>query len=160
MKRQTSEVEEEESTAGAASATSDSLPHGAQDDETHTCRAELGQPPTKRTALEDLFGDTFTSPQTQQAEDKWSVDQEIIMYKKEIPVPLTSCPLKWWKEKSHIYSMLAPLAKAYLAVPATSVPSERVFSTAGDIVSSQRSQLLPENVDMLIFLKKNMHLLG
>ena len=30
-----------------------------------------------------------------------------------------------------------------------------VSSTAGDIVGAQRSQLLPENSDMFIFLKKN-----
>ncbi len=56
------------------------------------------------------------------------------------------------------YPLLSPLAKAYLSIPATSVPSERVFSTAGDIVTAQRSQLLPEIVDMLIFLKKNIYL--
>ena len=41
-------------------------------------------------------------------------------------------------------------------IPATSVPSKRVFSTAGDIVNAQTSQLLPGNVDMLIFLKDNL----
>lgn len=78
------------------------------------------------------------------------------MYKKDTSIPLTSCPLKWWKEKAQMYPLILPLAKAYLTVPATSVPSERVFSTAGDIVNAQRSQLLPENVDMLIFLQKNL----
>lgn len=48
------------------------------------------------------------------------------------------------------------LAKRYLAAPATSVPSERVFSTAGDIVNASRSALSTDNVDKLIFLKKNM----
>jgi len=47
------------------------------------------------------------------------------------------------------------MAKKYLCIPATSVPAERVFSTAGDVVTAQRSQLKSEHVDRLIFLKKN-----
>ena len=39
--------------------------------------------------------------------------------------------------------------------PATSVPAERVFSTAGDVVTAQRSQLKSEHVDRLILLKRN-----
>lgn len=49
-------------------------------------------------------------------------------------------------------------SKRYLAVQATSVASERVFLTAGDIVTSQRAALSTENVDILIFLEKNMKL--
>ncbi|KAK0134264.1 Zinc finger BED domain-containing protein 4 [Merluccius polli] len=48
------------------------------------------------------------------------------------------------------------LAKNYLSIPATSVSSEHVFSTAGDIVPAQRSLLHPDHVDQLIFLKKNL----
>lgn len=65
-------------------------------------------------------------------------------------------PLIWWKENEWKLPLLANLARKYLCVPATSVPSERVFSTAGDIVSAQRAALDSDKVDMLIFLKKNM----
>ena len=53
------------------------------------------------------------------------------------------------------YSILSSLAKKYLSIPATSVSSERCFSTAGNIVTAKRSCLLPKNVDMLIFLYQN-----
>ena len=36
-----------------------------------------------------------------------------------------------------------------------SVTSERVFSTAGNIISSQRECRLPDNANMLIFIKHN-----
>ena len=52
--------------------------------------------------------------------------------------------------------LLSKFAKKYLCVPATSVASERVFSSAGDIVSAQRSCLHSDHVDKLLFLKKNM----
>ena len=51
---------------------------------------------------------------------------------------------------------LASLAKKYLTVIATFVPSERAFSLAGHIVNEKRSCLLPENVRMLLFLAENL----
>nr|KAG5685994.1 hypothetical protein BaRGS_028327 [Batillaria attramentaria] len=65
-------------------------------------------------------------------------------------------PLSWWRVNEARFPLLARMAKMYLAIPATSVPSERVFSTAGDILTSQRASLKPEHVDKLLFLKKNL----
>ncbi|XP_065103982.2 E3 SUMO-protein ligase ZBED1-like [Paramisgurnus dabryanus] len=116
--------------------------------------SEETEPATKKTALEDLLGDAFSK--TEQSSK--GIEREIELYRREPSISLSCCPLKWWRENSSKYPLLSPLVKAYFSIPATSVPSERVFSTAGDIVTAQRSQLLPENVDMLIFLKKNMSL--
>lgn len=44
------------------------------------------------------------------------------------------------------------LPKKFLAVPASSVPSERIFSIAGEILNKKRSRLHCANVDLLIFL--------
>lgn len=43
-----------------------------------------------------------------------------------------------------------------IILQATSVVSERVFSTAGDIVTTQREAPSQEKVDIFIFLKKNL----
>ena len=48
------------------------------------------------------------------------------------------------------------MAKKYLCIPTTSVPSERAFSIAGYIVNEKGSFLLPENVDTLVFLAANL----
>lgn len=69
---------------------------------------------------------------------------------------LQSGPLAWWKQNSDRYPKLAFAAKHLLCVPATSTPSEHIFSKAGYIVNKTRSSLLPENVDKLIFLAHNM----
>jgi len=68
-------------------------------------------------------------------------------------------PFEWWKTHEHKYPAIAKLALKYLTIPATSVSSERCFSTAGNIVTSKRRCLLSENVNMLIFLYQNRKLL-
>ena len=64
--------------------------------------------------------------------------------------------LSWWSASSACFPKLAKHARKYLCVSATSVASERVFSTAGNIVTARRNSLTSENVDMLTFLAKNL----
>jgi len=65
-------------------------------------------------------------------------------------------PLAWWRENEKEYPLLARIAKRYLCVPGTSIASERVFSTTGDIVTAKRSCLSSEHVNELLFLIKNL----
>jgi hypothetical protein len=66
-------------------------------------------------------------------------------------------PVKFWNEKKKegVLLPLVPIALKYLCVPATSVPSEELFSCAGDLVREARNRLSPDNVDLLLFLYKN-----
>ena len=70
-----------------------------------------------------------------------------------------SDPLQWWKENGARFPHLMMLAKKYLAIPGSSVPSERLFSKAGELISEKRSQLKPKNVDTILFLNKNLKVL-
>ena len=63
--------------------------------------------------------------------------------------------LQWWKEHKALFPSLFKAAQAYLHIPATSVPSERIFSLAGYIVHDRRSKILATNVNKSIFLKRN-----
>lgn len=47
----------------------------------------------------------------------------------------------------------------YLGIPATSANSERVLLSTGNIVNSKHSCLLPENVNLLVFLYENKDIL-
>jgi len=42
----------------------------------------------------------------------------------------------------------------------TSVPSERLFSEAGEVVAARRSNVKPKIVDMILFLNKNVFVFG
>ena len=84
------------------------------------------------------------------------VQKEIAVYC-DIGIEDTSSDsLDWWKQNSSRFPLLSVLVRKYLCICGTSVPSERVFSSGGYIVDPQRARLLPSNVNMLIFLSKNM----
>lgn len=63
-------------------------------------------------------------------------------------------PLAWWTSYSGAHPELAVLAKKYLATPATSVPCERLFSKAGNIVTKKRCALTPKNATKLVCLSE------
>ena len=50
----------------------------------------------------------------------------------------------WWKDNTHHFPQLSILVRKYLAPPPTSVASECLFATAGDIHDKKRNRLAPE----------------
>ncbi len=65
-------------------------------------------------------------------------------------------PLDWWKTQEIHFPRLGKLAKKYPCIPASSSPSERAFSTGGNIVTCHRATLKPDAVDRLVFLSHNL----
>ena len=61
-------------------------------------------------------------------------------------------PLLWWQTRHLTLPILAELARRVLCTPATSAPSERLFSHAGLTIANDRASLLPENAANLIYL--------
>lgn len=100
-------------------------------------------------AMALLLGETYTTSGNNDLEN------EVNMFLKDPPALLDSDPTEWWKVNEGRFPRLASLARQYLCIPGTSVPSERVFSVAGLTVNRLRTRLTPEHVDMLIFLNKN-----
>jgi hypothetical protein len=64
-------------------------------------------------------------------------------------------PLLWWKSNSTQFPIIAKIARKFLCIPATSAPSERVFSVAGLVISKLRSHLTPENASCIIMLRES-----
>ena len=82
-------------------------------------------------------------------------DMELKMYCNDPVLNRKEDPLLWWKNNEAKFPNLAKIAKKYLGIPATSVPSERLFSKAGELVSKKRNRLKPKNVDLILFLNQH-----
>lgn len=106
---------------------------------------------SSETALDFLFQSNFISS------SDWKVQFENYVAEPQIGHNLD--PLLWWKHHKDLFPLIFKIAQKYLSIPATSAMSERSFSIAGSIVTSKRSCLKPENVNLLTFLYKNRNVL-
>ncbi|GMF62881.1 unnamed protein product [Phytophthora fragariaefolia] len=63
--------------------------------------------------------------------------------------------LKWWKDNAGDFPFLAPVARKYFGIVATSVSSERCFSRTGNAITAQRNRLTGTNVRDILLLHSN-----
>ena len=75
--------------------------------------------------------------------------EDLRYYLNQAPIKIDDSPMQFWNRTD---SLLSKLAKKYLAVIATSVPSERLFSKAGKIMTEARNRLSGEHLQYLLFL--------
>ena len=61
--------------------------------------------------------------------------------------------LLWWKLNANIYPNLSRMARDYLAIPATSTSSERLFSGGKHLISDTRACLSPSSIQACQCLK-------
>ena len=93
---------------------------------------EPGMPPpsTKKKSLASFFKQsTATNTRLTQRE---VIESELTSYLQSAIIDHDTDPLQWWKMHADIFPALSLLAKKYLRAPATSSPSERVFSCSGN----------------------------
>jgi hypothetical protein len=100
----------------------------------------------------DLFRDLEGNYAQTNAEEG---DDEVSRYVKLRDIRVKDDPMEWWLNNKSSFPTLAQLARKYLSIPATSVPSERLFSDAGNHISAKRTRLLPDLVNKILFLKRN-----
>lgn len=61
-------------------------------------------------------------------------------------------PMLYWSIHKHVFPKLYKLSKKILIIPASSAPSERVFSIGGFIMSGRRYRLDPDMLSILLSL--------
>ena len=121
-----------------------------------SCESTGAQPPKKKTALNILFNDDDNDiPTGQLLTNREKVETELLWYSQEETLYLECDPLEWWKVKTASYPNLSAQVQRMWSLPASSVRSEEIFSTAGNILTLKRNRLLPEHVNMLVFLHAN-----
>lgn len=81
---------------------------------------------------------------------------QVQAYLSEKIIPRGNNIYTYWRTRAVQWPFLAQLARRNLSAPIGSVASERAFKVAKNISSDERTRLLPENVEMLLFLKFNL----
>ena len=107
------------------------------------------------------------------SDDLWSYFDEKVANQTNLATPSTSAhlavkqyvemkainrkmnPLDFWRNHEKTFPELAILAQKYLCVPATSVPSERLFSKTGCLTQDRRSRLGSKKMNQIIFINGN-----
>jgi len=101
----------------------------------------------QKESIEESDDTTSLAKLRKQMVNKTPVQSEIKRYK---AVDTPSMPaLEWWKVNQIHFPVLYHLARKYLAIPASSAPVERLFSTAGNVITKNRQRLKPETARAL-----------
>lgn len=114
-----------------------------------------GQPHLKRTTLASFFERTSTTTNKTHAQ-KDAVETELSSYLLAVCVDSGSDPRKRWRNHEANFTALSCLVKKSFFMPATSSPSERVFSCSWNTVPCHRASLQPDSVDSLVSLAQNL----
>jgi hypothetical protein len=81
------------------------------------------------------------------------------MKMKNVESKVYNCPLSWWKSSAGRYMNLGKLVIKYLAVPATSAPSERIWSRAARFLTVKRNRMKEDVSAAMMYCRENKHIL-
>jgi len=90
------------------------------------------------------------SQSLEQSEER--IPTELNHYLNQHTIPLGDDILKYWDINGNMFPLLKKIVQPYLSVVATSVPSERLFSKAENIMTEKRNRLKGEKLQQLLFL--------
>ncbi|CAG8659173.1 4487_t:CDS:2, partial [Racocetra persica] len=105
-------------------------------------------------AFNDDIG--FIDAQEEEEEDTPEESNDKLGYYLFLPnLDYRENPLPWWNFQKSSLFIFSELARQYLTVPATSTPSERLFSDANNMMTIKRTMLKPKLFEHMLFLKHN-----
>jgi len=77
---------------------------------------------------------------------------ELSRYTAHASIDALGDAIMWWHDNEHIFPGLARLARKFLSAPCSSVPSERLFSSAGNFAQKRRHRLDPDSLEREVLL--------
>lgn len=119
-------------------------------------RAETRSQEPQASAVWRLFDERATGDTARRNPTADAV-MEVRSYLEEPHIQRAEDPLIWWEGKALVYPRLVKVMVGRLCIVATSVPSERVFSKTGQIITERRNRISPSKLRHLIFLNANLH---
>lgn len=134
-------------------ASSPTEPNSEQNPQSQTPPAPTPSPVSSLSRPCKLFSFIKQRP-TAQAK---SLEQELAIYLREEPTDEEA--LHYWQRKAIDFPLLAQVAKRAFTLPACGTVVESIFTTAGQCLRPDRGQVLPKNLETLIYLKANYRLL-
>ncbi|CAB1311835.1 unnamed protein product [Coregonus sp. 'balchen'] len=99
------------------------------------------------------------------SQEEWELVKEVCAvlevrsYLEEPLIQRAEDPLSWWQAKASVFPLLVKVMEGRLCIVATSVPSERIFSKTGQILTERRNRIRPispSKLRHLIFLNANL----
>lgn len=106
-------------------------------------------------SLQAMFAE-LVEEDTGQTDEEITIVSQINQYLAEAVMPRSGQPLAYWQANKGRFPALAQAARAYLCSLCTSVDSERLFSTAANVIDDKRNRLTSKNAEMLIVIKRNL----
>jgi len=113
------------------------------------------QPNLPKVVLPGLSGRLGQALLQQQACQTETSAREFSRYESEVQASFTDDPIAWWKLRASTYPVLSRLARKYLSIPASSVPSESVFSQANGVLSDERLRTLPKTIEVILMRRSH-----
>jgi len=113
-----------------------------------TCATSSSDPPPAKRSKMFSFMASRGKPRQQQ-------DREVTMYLDQPCISEDADPLHFWKSHRDEFPILSTLACQYLAIPASSAPVERIFSSAGKIFRPERCRLSDGTFQDLMLIRCN-----
>lgn len=113
-------------------------------------------PPVESESIWDSF-DQLNEADILRTTPATTASMELRQYCNEPAIKRHDDPFEWWRTRELLYPRIAKLARKHLSLVATSVPRERVFSKAGEVLSKKRNRLGNDNCNRILFLNGNMN---